>query len=241
MHTRTLARPRLDGAGWVHPYSVTPFSPTLYADGGQGEGGDAPGTGQPGSDEGQTAGQAPDSRPTPTAPAPQPAAGDESTLPAWAQKALSDARAEAGKSRVAAKEKAADDARADLAQQIGRALGLVDDDQAPDPAALTQQLTTAQEQARTTAVELAVYRAAQAAGADPDALLDSRQFADAVAEVDPTDTAAVRAAIEAAVKANPKLAAPSGPPRGGAEFAGAPTAPRSAATLHDAIAARLGG
>ncbi|MDJ1136221.1 hypothetical protein [Streptomyces iconiensis] len=197
-------------------------------------------------------GQTPASAPAPAPAAPasasaepiagQSAEGDETALPAWAQKALSDARAEAGKTRVTAKQKAADEARADLAQQIGKALGLVDNDTPPDPAALTQQLTTAQTQARQTAVELAVYRTAREAGGDPDALLDSRQFADTLADVDPTDTAAVSAAVEAAVTANPKLAAaPSGPPRGGAEFTGPPTGERKPASLHDAIAARLGG
>ncbi|MFE7017564.1 hypothetical protein ACFVAQ_45095 [Streptomyces sp. NPDC057651] len=138
---------------------------------------------------------------------------------------LAAARAEAGKSRVTAKQRAADDARADLTQQL---LGILDPSRAGQPATpeqLTAQLTQAQESARTTAVELAVYRTAQAAGANPDALLDSRAFASAVAALDPSDNTAITAAIQAAVTANPRLAAQAqqGPARGGAEFNGAPS------------------
>ncbi|MFF2922732.1 hypothetical protein ACFVTP_10065 [Streptomyces celluloflavus] len=163
--------------------------------------------------------------PTPAPPSGAPQVEDASATIARLEQQLAAARNEAGKSRVTAKQKAADEARSELAQQIGRALGLVQDDTAPDPAALTQQLATEQQRARQTAVELAVYRAAGTAGADPDALLDSRAVAAAIAELDPANTAAVRAAVEAAVAANPKLAAqrPTGPVRGGAEFNGPPS------------------
>ncbi|WP_102923501.1 hypothetical protein [Streptomyces noursei] len=130
---------------------------------------------------------------------------------------LAAARAEVGRQRVTVKQKAPDEARAELAQQIGRTLGLVQDDTSPDLAALTQQLAAEQQQhAKQTAAELAVYRAA--AGAAPDALLDSRAVAAAVADLDPTDTAAVQAAITEAHKAKPRLAAaPAGPARSGGE------------------------
>ncbi|MFD8151739.1 hypothetical protein ACFV28_13440 [Streptomyces sp. NPDC059720] len=141
---------------------------------------------------------------------------------------LADARKEAGKSRTTAKQRAAEEARTELAQQIGRALGLVDDDTPPDPDQLAQQLAAEQAKARQTAVELAVFRTAPTAGADPDALLDSRAFADSVANLDPTDTDAIKNAITAAVEANPRLAAQqqapqqqgTGPARSGAEFTG---------------------
>ncbi|MFH8692549.1 hypothetical protein ACH4EC_37525 [Streptomyces anulatus] len=62
-----------------------------------------------------------------------------------------------------------------------------------------------------TAVGLTVYRTARHAGADPDALLESVSLAD----IDPTDTTVVSAAIQAALTTNPKLAsAPGGPARG---------------------------
>ncbi|MFF7234407.1 hypothetical protein [Streptomyces sioyaensis] len=185
----------------------------------------APGAGQGGQDPAGTAAK-------PTAPPNgQPAAGtadggqDPAATIARLEQELAAARAEAGKSRVTAKQKAADDARQELAQQIGKALGIVKDDAPADPAQLTQQLEAEQSKARTTAVELAVYRTARDAGGDPDALLDSRSFAAAIADLDPTDTAAVKAAVEQAVAGNPKLAAvqqPAGPARSGAEFSGPP-------------------
>lgn len=153
---------------------------------------------------------------------------DAATRIARLEAELAEARKEAGKSRTTAKQRAAEEARTELAQQIGRALGLVDDDTPPDPDQLAQQLAAEQAKAKATAVELAVFRTAPAAGADPDALLDSRTFADSVANLDPTDTDAIKNAITAAIEANPRLAAQqqtpqqqgTGPARSGAEFTG---------------------
>ncbi|QKN87649.1 scaffolding protein [Streptomyces phage Cumberbatch] len=177
-------------------------------------------TGQQGDPTGT--GQAPATTPAGTDPATGTGAEqDQAATIARLESELAAARKDAGRSRVTAKQQAADDARAQLAQEIGKAIGLVPGDTPPDPAQLTQQLTESQAQARQTAVELAVYRTARAAGADPDALLDSRAFAASLADVDPADTDAVTDAIKAAVQANPKLsAAPAGPPRGGADFTG---------------------
>ncbi|MFB6618221.1 hypothetical protein ACIGFK_07500 [Streptomyces sp. NPDC085524] len=175
--------------------------------------------GEPGAPAGQDpAGTAP--KPTAPASGTGPAAQDTADTIARLVADLAAARAEAGKTRVTAKQKAADEARAELAQQIGRALGLVEADTPPDPDLLTRQLTDERARARQTAVELAVYRTAREAGGDPEALLDSRAFSSSLAGIDPADTAAVRAAIEAAVAVNSKLAAqpPAGPTRGGAEF-----------------------
>ncbi|MFE9340862.1 hypothetical protein [Streptomyces sp. NPDC007063] len=177
-------------------------------------------------------GQDPTTAPKPTPPAAPPTGeGQQRSEDTAAQIArleteLADARKEAGKTRVTAKQKAADEARQELADKL---LGILDPSRAGQqatPEELTQQLSTAQEQARQTAVELAVYRTAREAGGDADALLDSRAFAEAVADLDPTDAAAVRTAVEAAVAANPKLAAaqqPAGPPRSGTEFNGPPS------------------
>ncbi|MFD7262100.1 hypothetical protein [Streptomyces sp. NPDC059874] len=99
---------------------------------------------------------------------------------------------------------------------------------------------------RSARVELAVARAAADQGARGDRLLNSRAFLASVADLDPTaaefDTK-LAAAITAAVTADPDLyrTAPAGPPRGGAEFHGAPAGERRAATLHDAVAARMSG
>ncbi len=128
------------------------------------------------------------------------------------EQSVKDANAEAARSRVRGKT-AADEAQSALAQQIGKALGLVSDDPAT-PEQLAQQVTeatTARETAETAAkaaqVELAVFRAAGAAGADPAALLDSTSFTRTLADVDPTDPAAITAAIKTAVTNNPRLRA----------------------------------
>jgi hypothetical protein len=89
---------------------------------------------------------------------------------------------------------------------IAKAFGAKADEPA-DPAVLAEQVTQEQAKAREAAVQLAVYRNAAAAGANPDALLDSASFLRTLAEVDPTDPAAVTAAITAATETNPRLKA----------------------------------
>jgi hypothetical protein len=141
---------------------------------------------------------------------------DESTLDERSQKVIAairnDFKAERTK-RQAAESVAstAEAARNEFAQTIGKAVGLIKDDEPADPAALTAQLTTAGAEARQAKVELAVFRAAQATDADPSALLDSRAFLAKLADVDPSDTAAVTAAITEAVTANPRLGKPVTP------------------------------
>lgn len=173
--------------------------------------------------------------PEPT-PAPQPQNDDPAATIARLESDLAAARKEAAKSRTVAKENAAAEARNALAQDIGRALGLVQDDTPPDPAQLTQQLTEVQQQARQAAVELAVYRNAAAAGGDPTALLDSRTFAASLDGIDPTDAAAVQAAIAAAVTANPKLAVAPRAGRSGGDMGGAGGSGDQAHTLDKQIA-----
>lgn len=119
-------------------------------------------------------------------------------------------RRENGTARTNAKAQAATEARNELAQTIGKALGLVADEPV-DPAKLTEQLTSEQAKARQAQVELAVFRAAGDAAGDPAALLDSRTFLAKLADIDPSDTAAVTAAITAAVAENPRLGVPAGP------------------------------
>lgn len=116
-------------------------------------------------------------------------------------------RRENASSRVVAKQNAAEEARAELAQQIGKALGLVKDDEPADPAKLTEQLTAQTAAAKQAQIELAVYRAAGNAKADPAALLDSRTFLEKAAALDPSDTDGLTAAIAEAVAANPRLGA----------------------------------
>ncbi|MEY9837437.1 hypothetical protein [Streptacidiphilus sp. EB103A] len=105
-------------------------------------------------------------------------------------------------------------------------------------AAKAEGRTAAEAEARTAAVELAVFRSAAKAGADPEALLDSRTFLNALADVDPKDTAAVTKAINDAVKANPKLAAAAAAP--GASGPPIPGGPDGQRTRPTSLGAALG-
>ncbi|ROO51069.1 hypothetical protein EDC02_5933 [Micromonospora sp. Llam0] len=153
-----------------------------------------------------------------------------------------------------AEKKAKGDAKAakDQVAAILKAAGLAPDG-SKDPAeqlkAATEAAEKATQAARQTAVELAVYKVAGKAGADPDALLDSRGFATSVADLDPEDrdfTDKVRDAVKAAVKANPKLAAGttgqgSGTGRQGADHTGGNNQPRRAGGLDAAVRKAFGG
>ena len=155
--------------------------------------------------------------PTPTPPAHLPKAADPAPKanpwedPEAAKAEIERLRKENGAARTNAKAQAADEARTELANTIGKALGLVEDETI-DPAKLTESLTTSQAEAKQARVELAVFRNAGPAGGDPSALLDSSSFLKSLDAIDPADTAAVEAAIKSAVEANPRLgAAPAGP------------------------------
>ncbi|MFJ2183444.1 hypothetical protein ACIOJG_22765 [Streptomyces anulatus] len=239
MQQRTLARHR---PGWSHPYGASPFDPFLYADGGDGddsgsgnddtgdEGDDAgdqdDDTGGTGDDEGQGDDAAKGEKPK----APAKKAGDESPEATIArlQKELKAANGESAKARTTAKKAAADEARTEIVQELGKALGLIKDDDKdatpPDPAALTAKIEQATAAHRETAVELAVYRGAGKYGADPDALTDSRAFLNSIKGLDPSDggfSKAVSAAIKKAVEDNPKLKTGSqAPDRSAGDFSG---------------------
>ncbi|MEU7163135.1 hypothetical protein AB0A70_00545 [Streptomyces morookaense] len=180
---------------------------------------------------------APAAPPSVTVPAPDPAAEQQ----------LADAQQRAtAETERAAQLQAALDA-------VNKALNPDGANSEQDPAALAaavaerdKQLADAATQLRTAQVELAAYKAADEQGARADRLLNSRSFLTAVAQLDPgadTFDQSLKSAIMAAVDADPDLyrATPAAPARGGAEFNGAPAAERRPTTLHDAIAARLGG
>lgn len=123
--------------------------------------------------------------------------------PAAAKAEIERLRRENASSRTNAKATAAEEARKELAQTIGKALGLVED--APvDPAALTEQVAKSQAAARQAQLELAVFHSASDADTAK-ALLDSRSFLAEVADIDPSDREAIAAAIGKAVNENPAL------------------------------------
>ena len=154
-------------------------------------------------------------------------------------------RKENAKDRTAAKQKAADDAQASLIQQIGKALGLINDDaDTPTPDDLTRQLTAEQEAKRSAQTALAVYRAAQGI-ADPDMLTDSARFHKTLADVDITDQKAVTDAVKAFIKDHPQYAGTRAPQAGGANTIEHPagsgeTTPQST-SLNQAVARALTG
>ncbi|WP_432182041.1 hypothetical protein [Streptomyces sp. NBC_00063] len=232
MNKRTLAR---HAPGWAHPYA-DPF--TLYADGGDGDtsGTDTDGTsdeeadddGQDADDDADTTDgtEAKDDKPKAKPKPPAKKDDDPAATIARLEKELKSANGEAAKARTGAKKAAADEARTEIVQELGKALGLIkDDDKTPaDPAALKQQIEQATAAHRVTAVELAVYRGASKHGADPDALTDSRSFLKSIADLDPGDeefAKKVQAAIKQAVTDNPKLkAASQAPARTSSDFSG---------------------
>lgn len=160
---------------------------------------------------------APVPAPTPSAPVvPVPAApvavpGDAlPDDPAALKAMIADLRKENASSRTNAKQAAADEARKDLAQQIGKALGLVADDETPDPAKLAGEIETVKTENRSLAVELAIYKNLPQHGGSPAALTDSRAFLAKVADLDSKAedfTTQVINAAKAAVTANPTLKA----------------------------------
>lgn len=172
--------------------------------------------------------------PTPAAPT----AENVADLPEWAQTLLSKTRDEAANSRTNAKATAAQEATDALTQRLGKALGLIKDgDEAPDAEALTAQLTEQSSAARTAQVELAIFKAATGAGADPQALLDSRSFLDSIKDIDPTDGAAITTAITTATTNNPRLKAAQAAARSGNDLTGGTGEGRSKTpkSLEDAV------
>jgi hypothetical protein len=118
----------------------------------------------------------------------------------------------------------AEGAQQGIVDKIAAALGLGGADETPTVEQVTEQLTTAQREARERAVDLAVYRSASTAGADPDALLDSTAFRQRVTDLDPAAEGfadKIATAITEAIKANPRLAAtPAAAPRSGGQITG---------------------
>lgn len=202
----------------------------------------------------------PEAEVTPPAPEQEPVNPDAikvDQLPSWAQKLIRETRNEAAEFRnqlrdaqrtadeaAKAKGPSADEitkqVQSDLAQQIGRALGLIGEDQKElTPEQVIEQLTAEKdttakerdaekERHRRALIELAVHRSGSKMGADADALLDSRSFLKKIRDLDinADDFATgLGEVIQLALDENPKYkaAALSGPPaRSGGEFAGGP-------------------
>ncbi|WP_406321043.1 hypothetical protein [Streptomyces sp. NBC_00519] len=201
--------------------------------GGSGEGGDPAPTGEQ---------QTTDDGTEPNTPPPAPLAADPA-----AEQQLAEAAQRADEATV---ERDQLRAALDAVQQALNPGGTGEGEQ--DPAQLAaavaerdQQIGDLAGQLRTARVELAAHQAAGESGARADRLLNSRSFLAAVSDLDPDEPKfgeQLAAAIKSAVDADPDLyRTAQAPPRAGAQFNGPPSAERRPATLHDAIAARLGG
>ena len=127
--------------------------------------------------------------------------------PEQLRKMVKDLRKEAAKDRVAGKEKAADEARRAVLDEISKALGLSKSDEAPELTVeqLTAELAESKAAGHASALELAVYKAAGDL-ADPARLLDSQSFHAAVKDVDLADAEAVKNAITTFTKDHPHFA-----------------------------------
>jgi hypothetical protein len=203
---------------------------------------------------------APPQPPAPPAPT-DPAAGQPPTaaavdeLPPWAQKSITELRAEAAANRVKAKETAdalaafkADQDKKQAAQReaFAKAMGLAPAEP-PTAEQLAEQLAaektardTDRQLAQQAAVQLAVFRAAAEAQVDGNALLDSHAFTSTLSGLDPAApdfqqqvAAAITKAAEnpryqvaPAVPAPPAPPAPPTVPASGAEFSAPPGGPR---------------
>ena len=115
-----------------------------------------------------------------------------------------------------------------LRDGFAKAFGL--DAKETSPEELAKKLTSAQAETVLARTELAVFRAVPA-GVDAQALLDSRAFTATLDGVNPTDTAAVAAAIDTFVANNPRFRTTH--PGAGARDAGAGSNPPPAAKSMD--------
>ena len=165
--------------------------------------------------------------------------GKVETLPQGAQDLIKQLRTENAAKRTAAKA-ADDDANAKIAAAL-KALGI--DTTTEDPIEAAKQAKaerdTQASTARAAKVELAIYKSAAKAGADPDALLDSNTFLASIKELDPSDAKAVEAAIKAALDTNPKLKATQVVTKSGPEINGGAGGQGKPKSLEEAVAAKL--
>ncbi|MFI9598927.1 hypothetical protein ACIHCX_03430 [Streptomyces sp. NPDC052043] len=150
----------------------------------------------------------------------------------------------AEKAKREAAEKKGQEEQAAFMKRVAAAFGIETDEQKPPTLEeLAQQLEesrgetkASRDEARQTAVELAVHRNAARLGADADALLDSRAFEKALGSLDPKAadfTSAMEGAVKQVLEANPKLKAKQPEPKesaptpaGGAPMDGAPGSKR---------------
>jgi hypothetical protein len=171
--------------------------------------------------------QAPAEAAAPAQPAaPEAAEQNADSLPQWARDAISKANAEAAKYRTSAKT-AAEEAEKSFVEKLGKALGLIKEDEAPDPAKLTEQLTQKDARLRQTELELAIHKAAGAKKLNADELLDSRSFMERAQKADLSEPGAIAALLDEVAAGNSRFKVTQAAPQGGADLGpGGQSAPR---------------
>lgn len=184
-----------------------------------------PGQQDPGQQDSQTP---PDAKPGEE---PKPSGGSDNPWddPEKARKEIERLRRENGAERVNAKKEAADEASKQTLEAVAKALGLSKDEK-PTVESLQkalQESQTDQEKALAEAKdnkrELAVYKAATAAGVDADRVLNLRSFHTALGEIDPSADnfeALVKSALDEEVRKDSSLRARGGSSRSGADTYG---------------------
>lgn len=150
--------------------------------------------------------------------------------PAKAEAEITRLRNENAASRTNAKAQAAEEARNELLTTLTKALGGDAGEQPVTIEELTKQLTDqtgettkTRSELRDTRAELVVWRNHADLKVDAQALTDSRAFASAIADLDPSDATfeqAVKDAAQEAAKQNPRLAAAQVAGRSGADLTG---------------------
>jgi hypothetical protein len=155
---------------------------------------------------------------------------DLKTLPQDVQDYISSLREEAASKRVDVKS-IKEDVKKEVAREFGVALGLVEDPNAkPDADALAAQAAQKAQEATAAQRELAVFKAAPE-GVKVQDLLDSRSFLDTISNIDPTDQAGLKKAIDDAVAARPSLKIAAGPARSGGDLGGGQEKPGDKAPM----------
>lgn len=242
-HTRKAAAPIARRASFQNPLSFPGIR--FVGDGGDGsavgDGGAPAGDGQEGQGGDETAPASNDAE-APANDGQQAAQDDEQTGSQADDPKLKAARDEAAQNRIKARE--ATEQKDALIQQLGKALGLIKDDdgkgEGPDAEALTKQIADEQAKATSAARELAVYKAAASNGADPAKLLDSRSFLSSIENVDHTDNKAVGTAIKDFVADHKDFALARAAGASTADTASGPgggSAPKGEVSIHDAVTA----
>lgn len=211
---------------------------------------------------------APPAAPDPAAPpagnTPPPADRSLDQFPAEIRDYIAELRKESGDNRIKAKTaaEAAEQQKQEWLTNFAKAIGLMTDEspgEAEVPpeqrvAQLADQLTSAQNDHKALAVELAIFKGAAEHSADPSKITDSRRFMNSVKDLDPASAdfeSKLAAAIGAAVANDPALKVvgptppapvvqPQPPVPSGGDFAGGPSGGKDTGpqTVEDFIAMR---